>query len=67
MYNIKLKELLKTKNKSRYWLQKETGISFQTIANLVNNTTSAIHFDTLAKICNILDCTPNDIIKITKE
>lgn len=28
----------------------------------MNNETSGIHFDTLEKMCEILDCEPGDII-----
>lgn len=64
MAYIKLEKVLKEKSRTRYWLQKETGISFQTIANLVRNDASGIQFETLEKICNALDCTPNDIIAV---
>lgn len=63
MIKIKLKELLVKKGKSRYWLEKETGISFRTISNLYFNTCTGIQFETLEKICKALDCTVNDIIQ----
>ena len=28
----------------------------------MNNETSGIHFDTLEKMCEILDCEPGDVI-----
>lgn len=63
MIMIKLKELLVKKDKTRYWLEKETGISFRTISNLYFNTCTGIQFETLEKICKALDCTVNDIIQ----
>lgn len=61
---IKLKELLESKNKSQYWLSKQTDITPQNIGRLANNKTSSITFDNLEKICNALECTPNDIFEI---
>lgn len=64
---IKLKELLESKNKSQYWLSKQTDITPQNIGRLANNKTSSITFDNLEKICNALECTPNDIFEIEKK
>ena len=65
MIDIKviLKEYLNERNKSVYWLMKETGISQKGIYDLVNNKTDGIKFDTLDKICSALDCTPNDLLR----
>lgn len=60
---IILKELLESKNKTVYWLMKETGISQKGIYDLVNNKTDGIKFDTLEKICSVLECEPSDILK----
>ncbi|MBS5935194.1 MAG: helix-turn-helix transcriptional regulator [Clostridiales bacterium] len=56
----KLKEL----SKSRYWLAKETGISYPTIKYLCDNATDSVRFDTIEKICQALQCDICDIISI---
>lgn len=63
MMYLNIKELLKKKNKTKYWLTKEMGTDFQSITNMIENKTKGIKFETLEKLCNALDCTPNDIIK----
>lgn len=63
---LKLKELLEQKGKSVYWLKHETNISHATIYKMVNNETKMISFDNLEKICNALNCTPNDIFEFTE-
>jgi len=63
MIDIKIKSILKTKNKSKYWLVKNMGGGYQAISRLMNNETTGIYFDTLDKLCEILECTPGDIIK----
>ena len=35
---------------------------YQALSHLINNQTISIHFDTLDKICNVLECQPGDII-----
>ncbi len=65
MVYLRVNELLKEKNKSKYWLIKNMEGSYQAISRLINNETIAIHFDTIDKICNLLDCEPGDLFKKT--
>ena len=62
MVHIRIDELLKEQNKTRYWLIKQTELSFDTVTKLANGEKQAIRFDTLEKICLTLKCSPNDII-----
>jgi putative transcriptional regulator len=64
MVVVALTELLQSKGKSRYWLEKETGISQSTISKLSNNKTSSIDFSVISKICIALDCEVSDFIKV---
>ena len=65
MLYFRIEELLKKKNKSKYWLIKNMEGSYQAISRLINNETIAIHFDTIDKICDLLDCEPGDLFKKT--
>ena len=62
MLSFKIDEILSKQGKSRYWLSRQTGISENALGKLCRNQTSRIEFDTVEKICKVLDCTPNDII-----
>ena len=62
---INIDEILKQKNKTRYWLAKEIGITYPNIVKLCNNETESIKFNILEKACIVLECTPNDICIIT--
>ncbi len=66
MLYINVKEILKEKKKTKYWLIKEMGCSYQAMSDIMNNNTKGMRFDTLEKLCEVLECTPNDILKIEK-
>lgn len=59
---IKLREILNDKNKSIYWLNKETGIASSTLSRICNNKTTSIEFTVLDKICEALNCDIGDIL-----
>ena len=62
---INIDKILENKGKTRYWLAKEIGITYPNLVKLCNNKTESIKFDILNKICNKLECAPNDILTIT--
>lgn len=63
MIYLKVNEMLKTRKKTKYWFHKHMGGSYQSITKLMNNETNSIHYKTLDRICDVLDCEPGDIIK----
>lgn len=58
--DLKLQEL----GKSRYWLSKETNITYPNIIKICNNQTESIKFYSLESICKALNCTLNDLFII---
>lgn len=62
MIYVRVKEILKEKKKTKYWLVKNMDGGYQAISHLMNNETISIHFSTLDKLCELLDCEPGDII-----
>ena len=38
--------------------------SYQSLSHLMDNKTIAIHFETLEKICDVLQCDIGDVVKI---
>lgn len=63
MLYLNIKELLKEKKKSKYWLIKEMEAGYQSVSAMMNNETKGIKFETIEKLCRILECTPNDLFK----
>ena len=62
MIYVRVNEILKEKKKSKYWFIKNMEGGYQSLSHLMNNETISIHFETLEKMCDILDCEPGDII-----
>ena len=60
---LRILDILKEKGKTKYWLYIQLGLSYQNFNKIVNNKTTAIKFDNLKSICDILECTPNDLFE----
>ena len=63
MLHIRIDEILKEKGKTRYWLYMQLGLSYQNFKRILENQTSAIKFENLKTICDVLECTPNDLFE----
>jgi putative transcriptional regulator len=62
MIEIRVDELLKTRGRSFYWLAKQTGISHTTLWRLKKAKALGINFETLEKLCDVLECQPGDVL-----
>ena len=56
-------EILKEKGKTRCWLFMQLGLSNRNFKRLAEKKTEAIKFDNLKALCDVLECTPNDLFK----
>lgn len=61
---IKIDSVLQDRGKSRYWLSQQLNCSYQSLVKLCNSETTSISFDLMSRICNALNCLPNDIFDI---
>ncbi len=52
---LRILEILEEKKKTKYWLYMQMGLSYQNFNRLVNNQTSAIKFENLKILCEILE------------
>ena len=64
MIMLAVAELLKRKNKTRYWLVKHMQTDYNSINKICDNTVTSLHLETVEKLCKILECTPNDLFII---
>lgn len=64
---IDIKQKLVDKNMTRYELAKRIDVTYPTIDNIYKGISTSIKFEILEAICNILECTPNDILIFEKD
>ncbi len=64
---LRILDILKEKGKSKYWLYMQMGLSYQNFNRLVTGQTASIKFENLKALCDILDCTPNDLFEEYKD
>ena len=60
---LRVKEILEEKGKTKYWLYIQLGLSYQNFNRMVNGETVSIKFDNIKALCDILECTPNDLFE----
>jgi DNA-binding Xre family transcriptional regulator len=63
---INIREIAKSKGiKKAYQLQKKADLSPSNAAKLFNNDIVQISIETLGKLCEALECKPNDLFVVT--
>ena len=67
MIKLKFLELLEKNGRTKYWLYKQLGMSYQNFSKMINNETKSIRYENIETICLLLNCTPNDLFEITTE
>ena len=67
MIKLDVLRLLEEQGKTRYWLYKQLGMSYQNFSKMVNNQTESIRYQNIETICLLLNCTPNDLFVITED
>ncbi len=63
MVYLNVKELLENKGKTKYWLVQKMNSDYDTIGAMMDNQTISIRFETIDKLCSVLECEPKDLIK----
>ena len=64
MLKLRVLDILKEKGKTKYWLYNQMNMSYQNFNKMVNNQTKAIKYDNIELLCEILDCSPDDLFDI---
>lgn len=67
MIQLDVLRLLEEQGKSKYWLYKQLGMSYQNFSKMVNNETKSIRYENIEAMCQLLNCTPNDLFRFTEE
>ena len=67
MVKLNALALLEKKGKTKYWLYKQLGMSYQNFSRMINNETKAIRYENVETLCLLLECTPNDLLVFVEE
>ena len=67
MLRLNVLELLEKRGKTKYWLNKQLGMSYTNFTRMVNNETQSIQYKNIEIMCLLLDCTPNDLFVLTPD
>ncbi len=66
MIKLNVLPLLEQAGKTKYWLYKQMGMSYQNFSNMIHNQTKSIRYENIETLCQLLHCTPNDLFVITE-
>lgn len=64
MLRLRVLDILKEQNHTKYWLYKQMDLSYQNFNRMVTNDTSSIRFENLDKLRKILNCPVSDLFEI---
>lgn len=67
MIKLDVLRILEEQGRTKYWLYKQLGMSYQNFSKMVNNETKSIRYENIETMCLLLNCTPNDLFVITEE
>ncbi len=67
MIKLNTLDLLQKKGKTKYWLYKQLGMSYQNFNKMINNETKSIRYENIEAMCFLLECTPNELFTITED
>lgn len=65
MVRLRILEILKEQNHTKYWLFKQMDLSYQNFNRMVKNETRSIRFENLDALSTILDCPVGDLFEKT--
>lgn len=67
MVKLNALELLQKNDKTKYWLYKQLGMSYQNFNKMINNETQSIRYENIETMCLLLNCTPNELFIFTDD
>ena len=67
MIKLDVLRLLQEQGKTKYWLYKQLGMSYQNFNKMVNNETKSIRYENIETLCLLFNCTPNELFEINED
>jgi putative transcriptional regulator len=65
--NVKLDSMLILRNMQSRELAREIGITQSYLSNIKTGKVKGIRFDTLTRLCQVLECQPGDLLEYTEQ
>ena len=62
MIKLNALKLLEKNGRTKYWLYKQMGMSYQNFTKMINNETKSIKYDNLEAMCYILNCKIDELL-----
>ncbi len=63
MIKLRVTELLQEHGKTKYWLYKQMGMSYQNYNKMISNQTASIRYENIETLCVIFSVTPNELFE----
>lgn len=63
MVRLRALDILNERGKSKYWLYKQLGMSYQNFNKMINNETKSIQYENIDAMCHIFEITPNELFE----
>lgn len=67
MIKLNALALLEQRGKTKYWLYKQMGMSYQNFRRMIYNETKSIRYENIETMCLLLECTPNELLVFTED
>lgn len=63
MLKLRVSEILKEQGKTKYWLNKSLGMSYDNLCRMINNKTKSISYANIEAMCVLFNVTPNELFE----
>ena len=67
MIKLNVLPLLEKNGKTKYWLYKQLGMSYQNFNKMITNQTKSIRYENIETMCLLFNCTPNELFEISED
>ena len=67
MLKLNAISLLEQKGKTKYWLYKQLGMSYQNFNKMINNETKSVRYENLETMCYLLECSIDELLIFENE
>ncbi len=67
MLKLNAISLLEKKGKTKYWLYKQLGMSYQNFNKMINNETKSVRYENLEAMCYLLECSIDELLIFENE